>query len=167
MKNICPICVAKREIVNIVFPEMFKIRGEDIEVESSCLKCLTCNSIFDDPLSDDDSVSKAYREYRRRHSMVQPEELKKFRGKYNLTQPELSEILGWGVAKLNRYENGSLQTAEHDKELKSAMEPHNLLQLIYETPHALSEDKKKRLIEELQKEEQEAFSKEALKHVGV
>ncbi len=158
MKGICPFCEEERVLEHSTVPENIKVRGELIEVESQHLKCLSCGNSFDDPQSEFDPLVLAYREYRKRHGMTQPEEIKQFRKRYGLTQSELSAILSWGIATLNRYENGALQDEAHEKTLRLAMKPENFLKLIEETPSALSEEKRKRLVEELRKEEEESLS---------
>lgn len=160
MKGICPICEAERELENVISKEVITVRGDRIEVDANHLRCLTCNGDFDGPLSEGDVVSKAFREYRKMHGMIQPEEIKSFRKRYGFTQAELSAILGWGIATLNRYENGALQGAAHENELSMAMEPHNLLGLITRSPEALSAAKRNSIIKELEREELEAYSLE-------
>lgn len=158
MKGICPFCEEERVLEHITEPEKINVRGELIEVESQHLKCLSCGNTFDDPQSEFDPLVLAYREYRKRHGLTQPDEIRQFRKRYGLTQSELSAILGWGIATLNRYENGALQDEAHEKTLRLAMKPEIFLRLIEDTPSALSEKKRKRLNEELQKEEEEALS---------
>jgi len=63
------------------------------------------------------------------------------------TQHELSTLLGWEEATLNRYENGSLQEDSHDRLLKFAME--HFLQLITNKPGAIAPEKRAILIERL------------------
>ena len=162
MKGICPFCEEERILEHITTPEKIKVRGELIDVESQFLKCVSCGNTFDNPQSEFDPLVVAYREYRRRHGITQPEAIKQFRKRYGLTQGELSAILGWGISTLNRYENGSLQDDAHEKILRLAMKPENFLKLIEEAPSALSEDKYRRLIEELQKEEEESLSFERI-----
>ena len=81
--------------------------------------------------------------------MLQPEQIRDWRKQYGLTQNELSQILGWGCVTLSRYENGALHSEAHEKILRLSMEPHNLITLIEETPDALPEDKRERLLGEL------------------
>ena len=162
MKGICPFCEKERILEFVRTTETVKVRGEIIEVEANYLKCMECGNSFDDPKSTHDPLNLAYREYRKRHKMTQPEEIRAFRKRYGLTQGEFSDILGWGIATLNRYENGALQDAAHEKTLRLAMEPKNFLRLIEETPGALSDEKKERLVRDLQAEEEEAFSLERL-----
>lgn len=162
MKGICPFCEKETNLETVRALEVIKVRGEIIEVDVEHLKCLECGNPFDDPQSTQDPLKLAYREYRNRHKMTQPEDIKAFRKKYGLTQGEFSEILGWGIASLNRYENGALQDGAHEKTLRLAMSPQNLLKLIEETPYALNDEKRERLVKELQAEENEAFSFERL-----
>lgn len=158
MKRICPFCEKECYVELIETMEELKVRGETFDVETHYLKCRECENTFDDPSSDHDPLELAYREYRKRHGMMQPEDIKAFRKKYGLSQGELSGILGWGIATLNRYENGALQSQAHENTLKLVMEPDNLLKLVEESPRALTEDKRERLIRNLQLEGEETFS---------
>ena len=158
MRGICPFCEKECNIESIETVEEIKVRGEAFEVETHYLKCRVCENTFDAPSSDHDPLELAYREYRKRHGMMQPEDIKAFRKKYGLSQGELSSILGWGIATLNRYENGALQSQAHEKILRLAMEPDNLLKLVEESPGALNKAKKGRLMKNLQLEGEESFS---------
>ena len=162
MKDICPYCEEKRELELISAKEKIEVRGESIEVDAGYYKCKTCGGEFDDPKSEHDPLEKAYGVYRGRHELLQPEEIKNFRKRYGLTQNELSRLLGWGLVTLSRYENGALQDEAHDKILRLAMEPSNLLSLIEKTPEALSDQKRQRIIEELVAEEEESLSFERI-----
>ncbi len=160
MKNICPYCEAEREVDFIEGVETVDVRGEAIEVPVSYFKCKTCKGEFEDRKSTLDPLEKAYAEYRKRHGMLHPGEIKTFRRRHGLTQAELSKLLGWGPVTLSRYENGALQDDGHEKMLRLAMEPQNLLNLIEESPDAISAGKRDRLMEELRKEEAQSLSLE-------
>lgn len=162
MKGICPNCEKEAELELIHRVEDIKVRGEAIKVEVKYYKCKNCGEEFEDPHSDEDPLDKAYRAYRRRHGMMQPEEVRDFRKRFGLTQNEMSSLLGWGGATLSRYENGALQDETHEKALRLAMEPRNLLKLIEEALDALSPEKRNRLISELQAAEEEAYSLERI-----
>jgi putative zinc finger/helix-turn-helix YgiT family protein len=162
MKGICPNCEKETELELIHRVEDIKVRGEAIKVEVKYYKCKNCGEEFEEPHSDEDPLDKAYRAYRRRHGMMQPEEVRDFRKRFGLTQNEMSRLLGWGGATLSRYENGALQDETHEKALRLAMDPRNLLKLIEEAPDALSEEKRNRLINELKAAEEEACSLEMI-----
>lgn len=151
MRGICPSCEQVRDLARIEMTDEIEVRGEFIPVDVAFMRCPQCDAEFRDPSSSADPLDTAYREYRRRHDMVQPEALRALRAKYDLTQKELADLLGWGVATISRYENGALQDAAHDRMLRLAMEPNNLLRLVRESPEAIEEAKRGRIVENLEK----------------
>jgi putative zinc finger/helix-turn-helix YgiT family protein len=158
MRLICPNCEQESDVEVVRTVEDLEIRGEHIKVEVEYYKCLSCGEEFEDPRSSRDPLEKAYREYRKRHGMIQPEEIRSLRKKYGLTQGEMADLLGWGATTLSRYENGALQDEAHEKTLRLAIDPRNLLKLVEETPDALSEEKKNQIVEQLLAEEREVYS---------
>jgi putative zinc finger/helix-turn-helix YgiT family protein len=160
MKGICPNCEKETELELIQKVEDIKVRDEVIKVEVRYYKCKNCGEEFEDPRSGEDPLDKAYREYRRRHGMMQPEQILESRKKFGLTQNEMNHLLGWGGATLSRYENGALQDETHEKALRLAIEPRNLLKLIEGTPNVLPEKKRDRLINQLRAAEEETCSLE-------
>lgn len=162
MKHICPVCEKETEVRKVNTCEVFNIKGEEISVPVEYFQCLECNESFDDALSTDDPIDLAYKEYRERNNMIQPDQIKAFRKKYGLTQKELSALLGWGGATLSRYENGALQDDTHETALRLIMEPENLLKLVKEKTKALPIQKRKELMEELNMAEQKKCSFKAL-----
>ena len=150
-KIACPRCgevgkVAKRRV-----REEVNVRGEPFTLELEVLRCEKCGEEFYDPSDGSDVLDVAYREYRDRHGMIQPEDIREFRRRYGLTQQELSQLLGWGGATISRYENGALQDRAHDKVLKLAMEAENLARLVKDNAAALDQDKRRFVLEVLQK----------------
>ena len=153
-KIICPRCGAIGKAVKQRVREEVSVRGEPITLELEALRCEECGEEFYDPNDGSDVLDVAYREYRNRHGMVQPEEIRAFRRRHALTQQELSQLLGWGGATISRYENGALQDKAHDKVLKLAMEPANLARLIQDNAAALEQDKRRLVLELLEKSQE-------------
>lgn len=106
----CPICAQNTKIDQIKDVEEMEIRGEIIPVERIFYRCENCGEEFEVLNDNYDPYDSAYREYRRRKGWVQPEEIKEFRENMGLTQQRFSDLLGIGIATLNRYENGALQS---------------------------------------------------------
>jgi putative zinc finger/helix-turn-helix YgiT family protein len=148
MKAICPGCEKEAKVTMVRKEEIVTVRGEGIPVVSEYRHCTACGSDFEGT-RDRDSLEEAYREYRRRHHMLFPEEIRDFRKARDLSQKELGALLGWGGATLSRYENGALQADAHEKMLRLAMDPHCLRLLIDQAPDALPEAKRIRLAGEL------------------
>lgn len=158
MNTICPTCYKASRIITIALQEIVRVRDEAIKVESRFLRCDDCGTEFEDPSSNYDPVAIAYRIYRQRHNLLQPEDIANFRKQYGLTQIELANLLGWGKVTLSRYENGALQEPAQDKLLRLAMEPHTLRKLILENRTAIEESKRARLLKELESLENESRS---------
>lgn len=168
MNAFCPNCEkeTKQKFVDRV--EEIDIRGEMIPIHLEYYYCEECGEDFEIPRFDYDPLDAAYREYRIRKGMAQPEEIKKFRKELGLTQKEMSEVLGIGIATLNRYENGALQSEAHDQAIQLIMQPANMLQILKKKPELLSEINRNRIIAHLQEKEQECgdLLQEAIEQFG-
>ncbi len=148
MLKICPACDSTTGLEIIERPEEFEIKGEKITILARLYHCKECDRSFSNKELGD-PFKTAYDEYRRLKGMVQPEQIVQFRKKYDLSQKELSDLLGFGAVTLSRYENGSLQDEAHDNILKLAMEPQNLLQLVQQRSSKIPERKYKSLLAKL------------------
>ncbi len=147
-KKTCPKC-NKNTLTELIIPESVNIKGEEILLEIPVLRCNECGEEFYNFDEDNDVLDLAYREYRSKYNMVQPEKIKEFRKEFGLTQQELAKLLGWGGATISRYENGALQDEAHDKVLHLTMEPENLKKLILDNPNALSAEKQSSILEKI------------------
>jgi putative zinc finger/helix-turn-helix YgiT family protein len=154
MNAFCPNCEKETEQRFVEKIEEVNIRGEKIPVRMEYYQCEECGEDFEIPRPDYDPLDAAYREYRRRKGMAQPEEIKKFRKELGLTQKEWSEILGIGIATLNRYENGALQSEAHDQVIRLCMQPANILNILENKPELFSEIERERLFQLLRTKDQ-------------
>jgi len=151
MNNRCPLCETEDRIETVRTKRAFQVRGEPIEVSFEVCKCSKCGEEFINPKLHLDPLAEAYRIYRKKHNMLQPEQIKTLRKRYGIRQAELARVLGWGAVTLSRYENGSLQDNTHDRALKLLKDPRNLLRLIEENPEALSEQRRTSLVDSLER----------------
>ncbi len=147
MRMFCPICEEEHDVQVIQKEEPVTVRGEQYTAIARYYRCPECGEEFETSDSPFDPFADAYNQYREKHKMLSPEKIRSFRHEYELTQKELSELLGWGAITLSRYENGSLQDLSHDRQLHQAMQPEGLLELIKLNPDSLLEEKRNRLTE--------------------
>lgn len=148
--ELCTNCETKSEFERVIKDDVIKVRGEPITIKAEYVRCKNCGDAVLDTSAKSDPFEFAYREYRRRHGLLQPEDVRDWRRSHHLTQDELAKLLGLGIATINRYENGALQTEAHDKMLRQAMEPTNLAKLIAKSEGIFSEARKKQLLETLE-----------------
>ena len=156
--GLCSNCERETDLELVTKEEVIEVRNEPIKVQVKYTRCVQCGDEVFDPNVNADPFDLAYREYRSKHGFLQPEEIKNWRKVNNLTQGELAKLLGLGKVTISRYENGALQDPSHEKYLRLAMDPSNLLKLIENSEGVFTDDKKKRLVEALQEVEDAAHS---------
>lgn len=158
-KDICPVCEEEREIKLGYKKETLTIRNEPIEIESMVEYCPTCGEFFADTEIEEENIQKVYREYRKVHGLLQPEEIKEIREKYGISQRALSRILGWGEISFHRYEAGALQDEAHNNQLFCLKDPYYFRLLFEKNKHKLAPHLivglEKRLAELLREKQQE------------
>lgn len=154
MNGFCPNCEKETQVIQVRKMEDFNVRGEIIPVEVEFYQCTECQEEFENTQSTIDPYEAAYRAYRSRKSMLQPEEIRALRNRYGLTQKEFSDLLGIGIATINRYENGALQSEAHDRLLRMAMQPRYFLDLLANHPERLEESKVRKIVDQLREETQ-------------
>jgi putative zinc finger/helix-turn-helix YgiT family protein len=125
---LCPNCDKTIIPEEIAEHRKYLIKGEDVEIDDRINRCPECNEEWSQ--EGFDFASEAYRIYRTRHHMLQPEEIKNFRKSLTLTQEELANLMGWSESTVNRYEKGALQERSHDNALRMAMTRDGLRSLL-------------------------------------
>lgn len=116
-KDICPNCEEDREIKIGTKKEILTINKEPIEINAQVEYCPVCQEYFADSETEEKNIQRAYRVYRQKHGLLQPDEIKAIREKYGISQRAFSRLLGWGEITFHRYEAGGLQDEAHNNEL--------------------------------------------------
>jgi putative zinc finger/helix-turn-helix YgiT family protein len=147
MNGFCPNCEKVTQQKFVERNEELIVRGERIPVVMEFYHCEECGEDFEKPRQDYDPVEVAFRIYREQRGMLQPEQIMQFRKRIGLTQKELSSLLGIGIATLNRYENGALQSEAHDSMMRLCMQPRNLLKVAGEKSENFSPERSGQIIE--------------------
>jgi len=155
MKKYCEECGREVETKIITKNEAYDVCGETIVVEAQILVCAECGEEFYSEELDNATLVRAYNEYRRRHKLLLPEEIKKIREQYGLSQRSFAKLLNWGDKTICRYENGSIQDKAHNSLLLFLREPENMRTYLTENEVSLDEKQKSRLLENVEKLEQD------------
>jgi putative zinc finger/helix-turn-helix YgiT family protein len=122
INDICPECEAERDLQYVELAETINIRGEEITVPSRQFYCPAGNHYFESLEDGEEKIQHAYREYRNRKGLLQPEEIKALRKKYNLSQRDLAQFLDFGEITIQRYESGAIQNGSHNDSMVSIQE---------------------------------------------
>lgn len=126
---VCPNCEQKTKCEVFKKKKEIEIRGEKIYINIVLTRCLKCKNEFDTIENEMDELDLAYREYRKKHNMLQPDEIMCLRKSYYLTPMQLDKHFGFTRGTIKRYEHGALQELRHDTLLQSLKNPFNLLRL--------------------------------------
>lgn len=128
--------------------EKIAVRGEEIEVTSNVRTCLCGNELFDEKLEEANLIN-AYDEYRKRHNILAPSEIKEIREKYGLPQRTLCKILGWGEITIHRYETGAIPDVTHNKMLRLLKNPEVMKAMLIEVQGLIPNTTFKRTMERI------------------
>lgn len=154
MRKYCDECGKEVETKIITKRETYDVCGEVIEVDAQVLVCADCGEEFYSEELDNATLVSAYNEYRRRHKLLLPEEIKKIREQYGLSQRSFAKILNWGDKTICRYENGSIQDKAHNSLLLFLREPENMRIYLTENEVSLNLRQLSKLLETVDKLEQ-------------
>ena len=145
MKVYCPYCSEEKEYV-IDKREVKEFRGKSVATYENVAVCTVCkNDLYISKLEDENS-KRIYEAYRQKENIIAPEDIIALRNKYDISQRELTAILGFGKMTINRYERGGVPTKsqsdyiklliDNDNEfiqkVKEAYEKNNITQKTYE-----------------------------------
>ena len=155
MMDYCEVCEREVETKIITRNQVFNVCGEDIEIVAQVMVCAECGEeLFNEEL-DSATLINAYNEYRRRHKLLLPDEIRKIREQYGLSQRSFAKLLNWGDKTIRRYENGAVQDRAHNSLLLFLREPENMRTYLTENEVALDEKQIARLLETVEKLEQD------------
>lgn len=154
MRKYCDMCGREVATKIIAKRETCEVCGEAIEVDAQILVCAVCEEEFYCEELDRATLLKAYKEYRRKHKLLFPEEIKKIREQYGFSQRGFARLLNWGDKTIYRYENGSIQDKAHNSLLLFLRDPENMRTYLMENEVTLDEKQKARLLHTIEELEQ-------------
>ncbi|MCP9861403.1 type II TA system antitoxin MqsA family protein [Cyanobium sp. Cruz-8H5] len=145
---LCLMCEQERPFRRELRREEYEVRGEKIALDVPRLVCTTCGEgNLDEAFGD--VTQKLYAEYRRRHGLLSPEQIRALREGYGLSQEAFAKLLGTSPATLARYESGSIQDKAYDQLLRACRSPAVMAELLEREGHHLTERQRHSLNDQL------------------
>ena len=121
MKVYCPYC--KKEIEYKIEKRALKeFRGIEVNTFENVAICNECNQDLYVNKIEDENNERIYKIYREKANIIKAEDIVKLREKYDISQRELTSILGFGKMTINRYERGGLPTKAQSDYIKLLIE---------------------------------------------
>ena len=105
-------------------------RGEEYLTHSRYYECQDTGERFTDSAQDDFTLNDLYSQYRIRHGIPFPREIKRIRERYGLNYTQLGKILGIGINQYAKYENGQLPSESNGRLIGAIRRKRVLLDLI-------------------------------------
>lgn len=121
MKVYCPYC--KKEVeYKIEKRELKEFRGIEVNTFENVAICNECNQDLYVNKIEDENNERIYKIYREKANIIKADDIVKLREKYDISQRELTAILGLGKMTINRYERGGLPTKSQSDYIKLLIE---------------------------------------------
>ena len=121
MKVYCPYCKEEVEY-KIEKRELKEFRGIEVNTFENVAICNECNQDLYVNKIEDENNERIYKIYREKANIIKAEDIVKLREKYDISQRELTAILGFGKMTINRYERGGLPTKSQSDYIKLLIE---------------------------------------------
>ena len=121
MRVYCPYC--KKEVeYKIEKRELKEFRGIEVNTFENVAICNECNQDLYVNEFENENNERIYQIYREKANIINAEDIIKLREKYDISQRELTSILGFGKMTINRYERGGLPTKSQSDYIKLLIE---------------------------------------------
>ncbi len=156
MRKYCEECGREVDAKIISRKEIYEVCGEPIEAEAQVMVCAECGEDFFCEELDSATLLSAYNEYRRKHKLLFPDEIKKIREQYGFSQRSFARFLNWGDKTIHRYENGAIQDKAHNSLLLFLREPGNMRTYLAENEVMLDDKQRAKLLETVWELEQDS-----------
>ena len=109
MRVYCPYC--KKEVeYKIEKRDVKEFRGIEINSYENVAVCKECHQDLYVNEIEEKNNERIYEIYREKANIIKPQDIVKLREKYDISQRELTAILGFGKMTINRYERGGVPT---------------------------------------------------------
>lgn len=121
MRVYCPYC--RKEVdYKIEKKDLKEFRGIKVNTFENVAICNECNQDLYVNEIEDENNKRIYQIYREKSNIIKAEDIIKLRKKYDISQRELTSILGFGKMTINRYERGGLPTKSQSDYIKLLIE---------------------------------------------
>ena len=117
MREYCPYC--RKEVdYKIEKRDLKEFRGTEINTYENVAVCKECHQDLYVNEIEEKNNKRIYELYREKANIIKPQDIVNLREKYDISQRELTAILGFGKMTINRYERGGVPTKSQSDYIK-------------------------------------------------
>lgn len=125
--------------------ETIIFRKESFNMVYHYYHCEDSGEEFVTPELGDLNLNQVYNQYRAKHHILFPEEIKNVREKYGLPANKMAEVLGFGINVYRNYEAGEMPSESNAKLITLASDPHEFRRLLLISDGLSDKDREKAL----------------------
>lgn len=136
MKRVHTVCDECMQSVDAQLEEFYTthlMRGAEISIVETWPVCPHCGNKIGLGTYANENDKRLYDAYRKATHLPSGDEIRAMREKLGLSQKKLADLLGIGVASIQRYEGGSLPTEAHAAMIRQLNDPVYLRQRLQDT----------------------------------
>lgn len=122
--------ITGKEMKLLVRPSTLVIRKESFPVMYHVWQCEDTGEEFEDESQVTSNLRQAIDQYRSKHHLPFPEEIKAIREQYDISAAKMSEVLRFGINQYKQYENGELPSESNASLIYLARHPKGFCQLV-------------------------------------
>lgn len=133
MKKICLCfeCCEDKEATLFKVDRTVVFKETELTFKAEEYICDTCHHVVSDDELYNKNVASTIRAYKEQKKLLSSEKIRYIREDlYNLTVRNLAKLIGCSPATISKYENGSIQTGQHDFMYRMLEDPENMAMLI-------------------------------------
>ena len=132
------------KVKEVTATEQHKFRGEQYSVPVRYYVCVDTGEQFTTTDQDGEWTSSLYDQYRKRHHIPSPAQIKATRLKYGLNVSQLTRILGFGKNQISWYEEGQVPNLSNGRLLALIEDPRIMAKCVRQS--AISGDEKRKIL---------------------
>ena len=135
----CSCCMEEHEIWVVEEEEKTRFKNEDIVFYPAYYYCKQMDEYYEDEKLMKSNQLKLIDRYREMKNLLTSKEIIHIREIYDISQKDLSKLLGWSPATITRYENYQIQEKAYDEILrKLSIDPQWFIDLLYKAEEQFS-----------------------------
>lgn len=125
--------------------QRYTFRGEQFEVTAPVYECADTGEQFTTNEQDEEFISRLHAQWREKHRVPTPEQLRCRREELDLSMREMSDLLGLGVNQWRQYEAGELPSSSNVLLLQLSCSAQGLAAIVAQREAALPERTRRKL----------------------
>ncbi|MEX3624903.1 type II toxin-antitoxin system antitoxin SocA domain-containing protein [Viridibacillus arvi] len=152
MKKLCLECCRKTDIESdYIMDKAVFHNGKEVIYQAEIYRCTVCKNEVPSNELFDKNIENSICAFKKQYNMLTADEFKYIRETvYEVSIRTMASLIGCSPATISKYENGALQSKQHDLLYKQLISPKNMLNLYKASKDELKSSDREKLEERLE-----------------